>query len=335
MRWKTGDLMFSRNLGLFPVFGDGGVDYDVNTVEEGLNGGQLSIRETGVVERVIVEHKGGPDVLVLDGEEVAGALQNRVFVTSVWMGAGQEVPIPVVCVEQGRWSGGQTFSSARFSAYPTLRAKTAQSVYHSLKTRKTHNAEQQEVWRDVALRLKELRVSSPTMRMSDSFVSQRNELEEYLTSLRTSHFKQSGGKISEEKREDPGALIRDLPVLEGQIGFLAFTQKRILGADIFGNEKILRKFYGKLLMSYALDALLDSREEGGDMDADRALHFLSLAGDWREWESYPAVAKGKEFWYASSRVIGKSLSANGGFLHLSLMPAPDGGKKRKAEKISE
>ncbi|MFN4182308.1 MAG: ARPP-1 family domain-containing protein [bacterium] len=329
MSWKIGDLTFSRNLGLFPIFGNGQVATEVISLQEGLENGWISVRETGAVEKVVVEHHSGPDVLLLDGEEVVGAFQNRVFVTSVWMEAGQKASVPVVCVEAGRWNGENVFRSAGFSAYPSLRAKTSYTLYQSLKGKRVHQADQSEVWNEVDSMLETLRISSATRLMSDSFRKSHKELASYLDGVTSGSARKRNS--SEKKgfaRENLEELIKDLPVLEGQTGFLAFTQRRILGADIFGNESIFRKFYGKLLLSYLLDALADSLKEGGDMDADCALNFLSRAEKWKQWKPFPAVAKGQEFWYASSGVIGKSLSANGGFLHLSLFPAPVGKSKR-------
>ena len=43
-------------------------------------------------------------VLLYDGEELVGAKQNRILNVSVLVGAGAKMPIPVSCVEQGRWA---------------------------------------------------------------------------------------------------------------------------------------------------------------------------------------------------------------------------------------
>lgn len=43
------------------------------------------------------------DVLLLDGEELVGAKQNRVLNLTVLVGPGKRIVIPVSCVEQGRW----------------------------------------------------------------------------------------------------------------------------------------------------------------------------------------------------------------------------------------
>ena len=88
------------------------------TLDEALPRG-LRITETsdaGSVPELFVENPTGDAVLLYDGEELVGAKQNRILNVSVLVGAGAKLPIPVSCVEQGRWSQ----LSDKFSAAPHL-----------------------------------------------------------------------------------------------------------------------------------------------------------------------------------------------------------------------
>ena len=76
------------------------------TLDEALPRG-LRITETsdsGSVPELFVENPTDSAVLLYDGEELVGAKQNRILNVSVLVGAGAKLPIPVSCVEQGRWS---------------------------------------------------------------------------------------------------------------------------------------------------------------------------------------------------------------------------------------
>jgi len=102
-------------LTVFPLFDQatGNIDYLLS--DEALAAGVVSdtvkeVGETGSVPTLVVNNQADSLVLFLEGEELHGAKQNRVLNTSVLVGARTKTPIPVSCVEQGRWR----FTSAFF-----------------------------------------------------------------------------------------------------------------------------------------------------------------------------------------------------------------------------
>jgi len=52
--------------------------------------------------KAVVDYTGA-SILILDGEELVGAKQNRVVNTTLLIAAASSTVIPVSCVEQGRW----------------------------------------------------------------------------------------------------------------------------------------------------------------------------------------------------------------------------------------
>ena len=90
-------------------------------------------------------------VLLLDGEELIGAKQNRILNMTVLVAAHAALRIPVSCVEQGRWSyRGKRFDASDASLFASARAKKAARVSASLRERGAHMSDQCEIWRDVA-----------------------------------------------------------------------------------------------------------------------------------------------------------------------------------------
>ena len=68
-------------------------------------------------------------VLLYDGEELVGAKQNRILNVSVLVGASAKLPIPVSCVEQGRWSRrSDAFGSATHISHSHLRRRKAETL---------------------------------------------------------------------------------------------------------------------------------------------------------------------------------------------------------------
>ena len=106
-----------RNLTLIPVIADDPVHADYLTLDEALGVKALRIEETsdaGTVPELRVLNDGDVAVLLLDGEELVGAKQNRVLNLSILVPPGSSITIPVSCVEHGRWSR----RSARFASSP-------------------------------------------------------------------------------------------------------------------------------------------------------------------------------------------------------------------------
>jgi hypothetical protein len=59
--------------------------------------------EAGSVPNLAVRNDGDTPVLLLHGEELIGAKQNRVVNVTMLVPAKTVLKIPVSCVEQGRW----------------------------------------------------------------------------------------------------------------------------------------------------------------------------------------------------------------------------------------
>ena len=68
-----------------------------------------------------VENNGTLPVLLLDGEILSGAKQDRVVRSSVLVGEGSQVVVPVYCVERGRWDRSLASLKTKAHSPPSLR----------------------------------------------------------------------------------------------------------------------------------------------------------------------------------------------------------------------
>ena len=87
------------------------------TLDQGLAARSVKITEIsegGSVPELKLQNLGDKPLLLIDGEEMVGAKQNRVTNLTVMTGAGATIVIPVSCVEAGRWQ----HTSAEFEASP-------------------------------------------------------------------------------------------------------------------------------------------------------------------------------------------------------------------------
>jgi len=89
-------------------------------------------------------------VVLIAGQLVKGGKQNRGVSTDIFILSGQSAKIPVTCVEQGRWSGrpGARFQAAGVEPI-TIRVSKFRGVSDSRRERRSFEADQSSVWRDI------------------------------------------------------------------------------------------------------------------------------------------------------------------------------------------
>ena len=100
---------------------EGGLSYV--TLDDGLASGLLEVTEVssgGSVPTLKVTNKGDTMAFLMAGEQLAGGKQNRVLNASIMVGARTELPLPVSCVERGRWA----YRSAQFGSTGSRRTAT-------------------------------------------------------------------------------------------------------------------------------------------------------------------------------------------------------------------
>src|SRR5215469_2249247 len=107
--------------------GISGLDYI--TLDEALEARWIEVSEFtegGQVPRIKIINRSPHLVFVMAGEQLVGCKQNRVVNASMMVPPHGEMPIPVTCVERGRWGyRSPVFSSERSSSHYRLRAMMA------------------------------------------------------------------------------------------------------------------------------------------------------------------------------------------------------------------
>jgi hypothetical protein len=170
---RIGDPLSHEALTVFPLFSEthGQVEYILS--DEALQRGLVTIQEVsegGSVPNLLVENTGDIRVLLLEGEELVGAKQNRILNTSILLPSKSKTKIPVSCVERGRWSyKSRQFSSEGRNSPSKLRHALKASVSESLRKGSGHRSDQGKVWEEVENQQAALGVPSHTFAMADSF----------------------------------------------------------------------------------------------------------------------------------------------------------------------
>jgi hypothetical protein len=258
-----------------------------------------SVPELKVVNRLDVR------LLLIDGQELVGAKQNRILNTDVLVPAGATLKVPVSCVEAHRWSySSRSFSPGKSASHRTRSAKH-QRVHAALRAQGRHDADQSAVWQEVDASLQASGCVSPTAALSDAYAKREQEL---------------------------AAFRRELSLPEDAVGVAAFHGNKLQGIDLFDRHETLRYFWESLVDSYAIDWLsapVDpaAREQSQDQqEVKRALE--SAAGG--DWEAFDAPGEGQDWrldhqeWSASALVWEEKV-----VIHLQLFPRRSGQANRK------
>ena len=296
--YEIGEPFFLRNLVLAPVLAktNGGDGYMV--LEQAIQSKSARIFDRGNVNTVELDYLGDQPLFIMEGEEILGALQNRVVNTSVVVEEPHTVHLPVVCVEKGRWSGNSQFRESQTVAYPSLRAILASSVYESLKTRHEFSANQSQIWQSVDQTLKSLQVHSATQSMHDAYQTMEEEIGHYLEYL-----------------ED---------VDDRMAGFIAVVGGEVIGTDVFGSPALFQKVREKAARGYIIEALTRRFQTSPLVTRDFVTDFWESLQR-RRYEAYPAVAHGKEYRFKRQGWVARGLVVEDQMVHFSAFPVPTGG----------
>ena len=140
-----------ENLTMYPLLGTSEQKLEYITLDQALAAKTASVTEvseSGSVPDLIFRNEGEIPVLLLDGEELIGAKQNRVLNLSILAPANKTITIPVSCVEAGRWSRrSPEFQSSGHSMYARGRAAKSGQISESMRSGH-RRSNQGEVWRD-------------------------------------------------------------------------------------------------------------------------------------------------------------------------------------------
>ncbi len=300
---ELGEPVHFRNMTIFPLLpkeAERPTEPDYLLAEDAIAHGLAHITELsdgGSVPELRFENQATIPVLLLDGEELIGAKQNRVLNLTILAPAKRSIVIPVSCVEAGRWQ----FNSVDFEAAPRVmfaraRAAKADQVSASMAASGVPRSDQGAVWSEIRSMADRLQASSPTERMSAIFERHAATTEEF---------------------------VRAFPLAESQAGALFAIDGRIAGLDLFDRSATMQRVLPKLVRSYALDAI----DAGGERrattgDAKAFLGRIARA----KMRTAAAAGIGKDVRLAATDVSGAALWALGRYVHLCAFDQSNGTK---------
>ena len=290
-RQKLGTVLSSGALSLVPIYSDHYQNVaEYRPLSEAIALGEVLVTEQSMatVNTLRVVNKGVLPVLILDGEEVVGGLQNRVVNTTLLIPAETAFDLPVSCIEHGRWQQSDTAFHAGEAVHPTLRREKSAQVTASLRTAEAPLANQQAIWSEVDARHRAMGTSSATAALRDAYVQRANDLDHVLSRL---------------------AYPSDAPV-----GVVVLVDGHAECADLFDRPETLRLYWNRLVRSYALEAL---DRKANKPSVDSAARLLRRPGG-ASLTPFASVGIGTDVRIMGNGVVGAALVHGQSVVHTSL-----------------
>jgi hypothetical protein len=303
---SIGEPRRHRRLEIFPLFAAGDEGGYFILLDEAMASQSVDVTETsdsGSVPVLKLLSRSPVPILLLDGEELIGAKQNRILNASILAPAQADMLLPVSCVEAGRWRySTSSFRAADHALFAKARARKAarMAAMHverravggstAYAVARQYDADQHEVWSDVSGKLSRMAVESASSAISDGYESYGERLREFETVL------------------EPVA---------GQRGAAFVLDGRVVGIELLATEAAFRAIYRKLLKSYAFDAL-----EASDVNApkvptkaDVEAFIARVLGS--SMSSAPSAGLGLDVRLAGEGCTGHALVHDEAVLHLA------------------
>jgi hypothetical protein len=324
---KFGEIKEFKNITVIPIFKETGGGPEYISMQEAMSRNFLKIGEigkVGAVPELVAENIGDVSVLLLDGEELIGAKQNRVLNTTILIGAGSKVTIPVSCVEAHRWSFvSEHFSNSNSMLNYDIRREKSFDVSNSLRSSGAYRSNQGKVWNQIDEMASDLKVKSSTGAMKDVFNSVEEQLEEY---------------------------IKNFSIVPEQKGLFVFIDGRIAGFDVLSLSSAYGKIHSKLIKSYSMDAIRsdsarremaspgrnsntgmehnnkNDKTKSLDISIEQAKYFIEEIKDCNETK-FKSAGLGYDYRYEGEFCVGSALLVEEYAIHVAFF------KNSKTDKI--
>jgi len=297
-----GELYQYKNLGIIPMFSGGNYGPRYMVLKEAQEQRLITITEVdqgGSVPELKVINKGNLPVLLLDGEELIGAKQNRVLNSSILLKKYSETIIPVSCTEHGRWSYTSREFKASDSCVPSaLRTANMRAVNRSLNATRSYRGNQGIVWNRINEMHNQAGTCSDTGALRHMFDARQENLNDYQKAF---------------------------PLQSQQKGLMVFINGEVVGFDLVSQPSVYQQMHAKLIRSYAMDGLLMAGENASQPTLDKAQAFVDQIPQCSK-NCFSSVGNGWDHRYESKGVVGSSLVYRKTVIHAAFFKADENDK---------
>ena len=262
-----------------------------------IKNGHIEVREMGEggrVDSLHVLNRSENFIFMMDGDILAGAKQDRVLNTSVFLSPGSKTRLPVSCVEQGRWRRvSDTFTGREFTAPAFMRSMKARQVTEGLSGSRGHVSQQGDLWDGVSRLSSVARVRSATENLSDVYTQRAEDLAAFTESF----------------IPDPGAN-----------GVALYVGHRLHCVDLFHRTDVFREYFPRIVLGVAMEAVVAQDHAEGVAEAEGKFRTQDLLDRYEgmTFNEFPGVGVGIERRFDNDDVTGCELQYEARMVHLAI-----------------
>lgn len=219
------EIQEHNNLTIIPLKSNDSNKTDILSLKKGLDMGLVIVKECEPesVGEVMVTNNAITPLLLMDGEEIIGAKQNRIINKSTIIPPKTTMKISVSCTEKGRWEYKNDFKEEFSCSEYIANSNTRRAKANTNEVRHHQNV----VWNSIDELECQRDYHSKTSAMNDNYKNLNYKQEEYLTKF---------------------------PLLTKQTGLIAIIDNEVKGIEIFNSPEIYSEYHEKIIKSYVIDS---------------------------------------------------------------------------------
>ena len=280
-----------KNVEVIPIKSDSFGSKDFITLKKGYEMSLVEITEleNSSVNTVLCKNNAVVPLILIDSDEITGAMQNRIINDTLLVPAQSSLKIPVSCIEHGRWhykSGNKEarrFVPSNYTADLRTRGRKLRHGYNE------HHY-QNEVWESISeLESRNLH-RSPTSALHDSYENLKDKQEDY---------------------------VNEFKIKDGQNGAIFIVNGELKGLELFYNHSIYKEYHEKLCRSYIIEAIVENQSEDpvDRLELMKILEDISNA----ECKSIKSIGLGDNLKFANDFGSGSSLVYEDELIHMTFV----------------
>lgn len=224
--------ILTDGLTVVPLLFDEATDCGYVTGKKALEDKTLVIQEIGEgaqVSRLRATNRGSKPVMLISGEGLKGAKQDRIVNVTVIINVNETVDVPVSCVERGRWSyddAAAEFTSANFATNEirdAVRTNVNRKINEGVES---FDSDQGVVWDKVSKVSENYCVASETENLNEVFKSRESEIDE---------------------------IVNKIKYVKNAVGIALFLNGEKLSVDLFQHPDLMKENWNDLIRSAVMD----------------------------------------------------------------------------------